>query len=150
MNVPDDVLAAIGGIAVESVWVEIVAASMSARGLEDAMRLAGRPGAALAAARKTVGELADEDLRREATKWINQAQALLETVRHPIVHGLAHYDEHRQWHAVHLRSGDVRPLNPESIDADRQRLDHHAGDGWRIAHRIWTQRPADSVRTDEG
>jgi hypothetical protein len=150
MNVPDDVLAAIGGIAVESVWVEVVAASMSARGLEDAIQLAGRPGAALAAARQVVSTLADEDLRRDATEWLDRAHELLTTVRHPIVHGLAHYDEDRRWHAVHPRSGDVRPLDADALDVDRQRLDHHAGDGWRIAHRMWTLRDADSVRTVEG
>lgn len=52
---------------------------------------------------------------------------------------------------VHPRSGEVRPLDAEALERLRQELDHHAGDGWRIAHRIWTSaRPADSVRTDWG
>lgn len=149
MNVPERVLAAIGGIAVESVWLEVVAASMSAPGVEDAIKLAGRPGAAMAAARRAVAELEDDDLRHDADAWLIRAQELLETVRHPIVHGLAHHDENGQWHTVHPRSGDVQALDAEALDVSRQRLDHHAGDGWRIAHRIWTQPPADSVRTEE-
>jgi hypothetical protein len=32
VNIPEELLAAIGGIAVESVWLEVIAASMSAGG----------------------------------------------------------------------------------------------------------------------
>jgi hypothetical protein len=108
------------------------------RGMADAIDLAGRPGAAMAEARRAVGELSDAELAKDAEAWLARTRELLETVRHPIVHGLAHYDEEHRWQTAHPRTGNLHPLDIEVLHAHRQELIRHAGDGWRIAHRTWT------------
>lgn len=92
MNVPDDVLRGIGGIAVNAVWVEAVAASFYARGLDDAIAITTKPGAALRRGQEAVDRIEDEQLKANALAWLNRARELLDTARHPFVHGLAHYD----------------------------------------------------------
>lgn len=149
MNVPDDVLRGIGGIAVNAVWLELVAASFHAHGEEEAVAIVRDSGAALKRGRQAAAAVADPELQARAQKWLDRATELLESSRHPYVHGLAYYNREGQWLSRHPKTDIVRPLDPDEIHRKRVELDHHAGIGWGIAWEIWNQRPADPVRTEE-
>ena len=123
--------------------MEIVAANMVAVGLEESLEIAAKPGEAIRRARAAAADM-DATLAPEVLDWVTEAQRLLQTARHPLVHGLVHYAEDGSWQSLHMKTGQVSELNPTVLETTRGQLENHVALGLQLNWRVWRERkPSD-------
>ena len=100
MPLSRDVLAAIGGVAIETTWVEyqiarlvVMARKMESADREDYMRLLLSKRIDLDAARAAAGQLRDPNVATRTLAWLDEAESLRND-RHSLIHSIV-MDEHR-------------------------------------------------------
>jgi hypothetical protein len=134
MEPPDDVLAAVGRLALEAAWLEAVVASIAEPLYQDALPLLAQGGAhPFTKARDVAHKIPDRTLRTRTLDWIDTAAEMVQKARNPIVHGLIHVDPSTgQWQVLHPRSGDVITLDAGRLGLQWKAVEQHVANGFDL------------------
>jgi hypothetical protein len=136
---PDDLLAAVGRLAVAAVRLEVVAAHIVTPRWEDAITLAQEGHRrAFTQARIAASNISDRRLRKDVVDWVETAIEMVEKVRDPVVHGLVHYDQAGDWQALHRSSDDPIKLDAGVIGLQGMAMEYHVAAGLDLARQLHT------------
>jgi hypothetical protein len=139
MAISDEVRAAVGGLAIETTWLEYLAARLAAiAGTTDNEMALLAPGAdVFKQARKASAGLQDVELRGRTLAWLKRAKALQEE-RNRVVHSIVLHDGRSGWHGYHPKNGSLRRLSAEEIVELAEQARAHADDGVYMSIFEWS------------
>jgi hypothetical protein len=97
-----DVQAAVGGLVIETTWLEFLAARLVAIAgdTNDEMALLEPQQKVFKRARKSAAAMQDPNIHQRTVDWLKRAEEL-QSERHKVVHSIALYDGRRGWHSYH-------------------------------------------------
>lgn len=154
MPVSREVRAAIGGLVIETTWIEyLVARLVVPAGITDTdnkMSLLALGGKLFELARRATGELKDPEVAARTRLWVDEAEELRRK-RHEVVHSIVLHNHAVGWTAYHPKSGStVAYSTREIVDLARQ-VCQHADEGNYMSLFDWPPALglADSVQADE-
>jgi hypothetical protein len=139
--VTSEVRAAVGGLVIETTWLEFLAARLVAIAgdTKDEMALLRPQQKVFKRARKSAAAMQDPNIQQRTVDWLKRAEEL-QSERHKVVHSIVLYDGRRGWHGYHPRSGDLRRMEKREIVELAEQARQHADEGnyrslyeWRLA-----------------
>ena len=150
MTVSPEVRAAVGSLAIETTWLEYLAARLVAIAgrTENEMALLAPQAKVFKQARESAAEMRDSDVRGRTLTWLARAETL-QRERDKVVHSIVLYGR-PGWHGYHPRSGLERRLStPEIVGlAEQTRL--HADEGVYMSMFDWPAALGDETEDEPG
>lgn len=127
MTVSPEVQAAVGGLALETSWLEFLAARLVliAGDTKDEVALLKPQGKVFELARESAAARQDDSLRERTLDWLTRAQEL-QGERNRVIHSIAVFD-HPGWYGLHPKSRTLVPTQEVLDLADEAR--RHADEG---------------------
>jgi hypothetical protein len=127
MTVTTEIKAAVGGLALETTWLEYLAALLVkiAGDTTNEMALLAPQGEVFKRARKSADALQDAGLRERTLEWLKRAEEL-QGERHRVIHSIALIDRPGDY-GYHPKTGDLVPTQ-EIFDLAKE-AQQHADEG---------------------
>jgi hypothetical protein len=138
MAVESEVLSAVGGLAIETTWLEYLAARLVATAgrTDNEMALLAPRQRVFKPARDAAAGMRHGAVRARTLAWLERAETLREE-RDRVVHSIVLHDGRPGWHGYHPRSGSLRRLSTPEIVSLAEQTREHVDDGVYLSIFEW-------------